>query len=363
MSPHIYRFYETLRVFLACPGDLVAERSRFPRILDRVNSLRAHSMGFHLEAVGWERVVPSFGRPQELINQELMTADLTLVVFWNRVGVPSDANSGITGTQEEFELAVKRYGRVDPYAQSETNRPLLYVYFRDQTEPDTESAAKVRAFRKTVEEGKQLLYRQYSQESEWEELMMEHLVAFLNGRKRTDLERAVERIPPQGNVLFGWFYWQAIYEEGWFKIVPFDFDGDDSDEEVTFRFQQSQHWLTFEKQGIGYEVRQNGDFVDCLTSSRKIHLAIKDVNNDGVAELLIGAYRGDAFAMVGIYGMKDGRFTELAVLPGQKNIYVFENGHIVMPFGSVGLCFDYRWKDGVFEKRELHDPLMRLSAF
>src|SRR5258708_6771061 len=125
MSETVFRYYETLRVFLACPGDLVAERSRFPRILDKVNSLRAHSMGFHLEAVGWERVVPSFGRPQELINRELMTADLTVVVFWNRFGVPSDTKSELTGTQEEFEIAVKRYGEVNSFFEAETNRPLL----------------------------------------------------------------------------------------------------------------------------------------------------------------------------------------------------------------------------------------------
>ena len=66
-------FYQVKRVFLSCPDDLVSERSRFPKILETVNNLRAHSLGFHLEAVGWERVVPSFGRPQQLINEELRT--------------------------------------------------------------------------------------------------------------------------------------------------------------------------------------------------------------------------------------------------------------------------------------------------
>src|SRR6185437_3401465 len=110
MEPKHYRYYETLRVFLACPGDLVAERSSFPRILETVNVLRAHSMGFHLEAVGWERVIPSFGRPQELINKELKTADLTVVVFWNKIGAPSAEKGDITGTLEEFKIAAERYG-------------------------------------------------------------------------------------------------------------------------------------------------------------------------------------------------------------------------------------------------------------
>ena len=210
-----FSFYESLRVFLACPGDLVAERSRFPRILDKVNTLRAHSMGFHLEAVGWERVMPSFGRPQALINRELMSADLTLVLFWNRLGVPSGAESGVTGTQEEFDIAAARCGD-NGEADASGNRPSLCVYFREQTIVDTETAAAVRAFRLNIEEEKRLLYRQYSSETEWEELVTEHLVAFLNGRQRTPLERAVETMlqvaPPENPVLIGHFYWQAVYD-------------------------------------------------------------------------------------------------------------------------------------------------------
>lgn len=361
-QPH-YRFYEAIRVFLACPGDLVAERSRFPRVLDSVNALRAHSMGFHLEAVGWERIVPSFGRPQELINRELLTADLTIVMFWNRFGFPSGAEGGITGTQEEFELAVQRYERAGTPSNPRANRPLLYVYFKEQTEADTEGAAKIRAFRKTIEEGRRLLYRQYTQADEWEELLTEHLVAFLNGRMRTDIETAVERLSPADAIMTGNFYWQAMYEVGTVLRIRFDFDGDDEDEDVTFRFQQTRHWLTFEKHSEGSEIVMQDDFVECLEASSRIHLAIKDVNNDGVPELLIAADRGDASVMLGVYGMSGGRFSEITVLPGQHRIYIFERGHIAMPYGSVGLSWYHTWKDGAFHTEELHDPLRRLSAF
>jgi hypothetical protein len=66
-------------------------------------------MGFHLEAVGWERVVPSFGRPQELINKELRTADLTLVVFWNKIGAPSDVT--IVGIDHAFSFPLAYFER------------------------------------------------------------------------------------------------------------------------------------------------------------------------------------------------------------------------------------------------------------
>ena len=76
-AEHEFQFYQIKRVFLACPGDLMAERSRFPRLLETVNNLRAHSLGFHLQPVGWERVIPSFGRPQSLINLELHALTLS----------------------------------------------------------------------------------------------------------------------------------------------------------------------------------------------------------------------------------------------------------------------------------------------
>jgi hypothetical protein len=225
---------------------------------------------------------------------------------------------------------------------------MLYVYFREQTEPETESAAKVREFRKTIEDSKKLLYRQYSQESEWERLLTEHLIAFLNGRKRADLEMAVQRITPLCKVMDGQFYWQALYGQSGVLDINFDFDGDDNDETVSFKFQQTRHWLGFIKNHVGCEISMSQHFVDCLNESSKIHLGLKDVTNHGVAELLIAANRPLASAMLGVYGLKDGSFSELATLGGQYLFHVFERGHITAPYGSVGLYSDYRWENENF---------------
>jgi hypothetical protein len=112
-----------------------------------------------------------------------------------------------------------------------------------------------------------------------------------------------------------------------------------------------------------HEVSLSPDFVECLCTAERIHLGIKDVTNDGIAELLIAADTGTASAMLGVYGMKDGRFSELAVLSGQYRFYVYEKGHIVAPYGSVGLYCDYQWENGQFSQQELCDPLRRRSAF
>src|SRR5665213_2801473 len=154
MSESPYRYYQVLRVFLACPSELVAERSRFSRVLDRVNNLAAHPLGFHLQAVGWERVLPTHGRPQELINEELRTADLVVVLFWNKIGVPSGDDPSVTGTVEEFQLAMSLRAPGEWGEENRNARPVLFVYFRKQTEPETDSAKDVREFRKTVESTK-----------------------------------------------------------------------------------------------------------------------------------------------------------------------------------------------------------------
>ena len=63
--------------------------------------------------------------------------------------------------------------------------------------------------------------------------------------------------------------------------------------------------------------------------------------------------------MLGVYGMKGGRFSELAKIGGQYRFYICESGHIVAPYGSVGLYWDYKWEDGEFRQNELYDPLRR----
>ena len=194
---------------------------------------------------------------------------------------------------------------------------------------------------------------------------MEHLVAFLNGRRRKELEVAVQSLPPEAQIMKGRFLWQASYGESGVITVTADFDGNDRDETVTFRFQQTQHWLTFSRDGVGYEISPSDEFTEYLQGARAIHLAVKDVTNDGIPELLIAADAGDANLQLAILGMREGRFAELAVLGGQFKVYVYEGGHIIMPYGSVGLYIDYRWnanKKG-FDKQDLYDPLQTRPAF
>ena len=53
-----------LRVFLATPGGLDAERHIFREEVCHFNEDHGHEMGFVLAAVGWEQVSSGAGRPK-----------------------------------------------------------------------------------------------------------------------------------------------------------------------------------------------------------------------------------------------------------------------------------------------------------
>jgi hypothetical protein len=353
-------FYQIIRVFLACPGDLVTERSKFPRILESINNLRAHSLGLHLEAVGWERVMPSFGRPQELINSELRTADLVVVLFWNRVGFPAKRDSKKTGTIEEFELAREIYKASVKGTYGYEGHPRILAYFRKQTEPETEQAQQVLTFRRSLEEERDLFFREYSSFEEWEEMFREHAVAFIDGIVPVTVETAVANLPIRTSILNGNFLLRRVYSYQILEI-EFDFDGDRNEERIKFWFQQTQHWLTLYKFDQAKRCELDWEFAEFLNTADIIELAVKDVNNDGFPELIIAAHNcGDFTTQVSVWGYRvsDGeertldKFVQLGLLTGQHLVYVIEGGVLNMPYGSVGLFTEYRWNGEAFAEAD-----------
>lgn len=350
-----FRFYEIKRIFLACPEDLAAERSRFMRLLETVNNLRAHSLGFHLQAVGWERVIPSHGRPQALINQELDTADLVVVMFWNRIGSPASTKWNETGTIEEFKRARANFER--------HGTPLVWVYFKTPTptaEPDAQLQG-VRDFRGTLERGLDIFFREFPTTEEWEEMFREHLVAYLDGLKRWDIEANFASMRPELAILEGHFLGEGIYEHRGPLEFLIDLDGDGIDEEVRFSHHHGSEHLTLKK----FHKTLHFDIPGKLYAESEpkepdfFHLALKDVNNDGLPEVLLAACPSVARLAVAIWGFKKpsdrafvaGPFDLLAVLEGQNSATVLDGGRIRLPYGSIGAAFVYEWCGDHLEKR------------
>lgn len=353
-----FRFYEIKRVFLACPGDLAAERSKFMRLLDTVNNLRAHSLGFHLQAVGWERIIPSHGRPQSLINEELQTADLVVVMFWNRIGSPASPNSKETGTVEEFNRARANFER--------HGTPLVWVYFKIPSAELDPQLQGVLDFRGALEREHDIFFREFSSTAEWEEMFREHLVAYLDGLKRWDIEANFVSMRPEIAILKGRFLCEGIYEYRERLEFSIDLDGDGVDEKIAFSHHHGAEDLVLKKFDKTFHFRIPDKFYDKAEPLRPepkrpefFHLALKDVNNDGFPEILLAAHPGIAKLEIAIWGFKNpsnrtfeaGAFDLLDVLEGQNFAIIFEGGRLRMPYGSIGAAFVYEWSGGHFERR------------
>ncbi|MBZ5582811.1 MAG: SpoIIE family protein phosphatase [Acidobacteriia bacterium] len=116
-----------LRVIVASPGDVEAERELVPVIADELNRSVAADRGLRLEVVRWETdSFPGFdpGGPQGLIDKALNIAgsDILIGIFWKRFGTPVPGAQ--SGTEHEFRLAYDAWKR--------QGRPQVMMYFNDR---------------------------------------------------------------------------------------------------------------------------------------------------------------------------------------------------------------------------------------
>lgn len=107
MADRITRY----KVFIASPGGLDEERQAFrDTIRDYNEEMNAQRRDITFMAVGWEETLPGRGRPQSLINDDIIECDYFILLLWNRWGSPPDTpgkSPYSSGCEEEFELALK----------------------------------------------------------------------------------------------------------------------------------------------------------------------------------------------------------------------------------------------------------------
>ncbi|RAJ92241.1 hypothetical protein LX87_05209 [Larkinella arboricola] len=90
------------KVMIASPSDVPKERALIREIINEWNSIHSKDKKIVLMPIGWEsHASPAFGRPQEIINQQVLhDADLLVALFWNRIGSPT--GKAQSGTIEEI---------------------------------------------------------------------------------------------------------------------------------------------------------------------------------------------------------------------------------------------------------------------
>src|SRR5215470_1758440 len=97
-----------LRIVVASPGDVNAERDVVLEVVNEINRGVAADRGLRLEVIRWETdTYPGFHPegPQGPIDKILRIEDCDVVIgiFWKRFGTP--AKEGTTGTEHEIRRA------------------------------------------------------------------------------------------------------------------------------------------------------------------------------------------------------------------------------------------------------------------
>jgi HEAT repeat protein len=166
-----------IKVVVASPVDVQAERDLLPGVIDELNRGIAADRNLTLELVRWETdSFPGFHPegPQGLIDSVLKIedSDILIGIFWKRFGTRvMDANSG---TEHEFLAAYE--------AWKQKGLPQIMVYFNQK--PYTPSSSKeaeqwtqVLKFKENFpEEG---LWWKYDGEADFERKVRNHLTQFI----------------------------------------------------------------------------------------------------------------------------------------------------------------------------------------
>lgn len=171
---------QLLRVVVASPGDVPAERDAVSSVVEEINRSIGADRRVRLEVIRWETDThPGFhpDGPQGLIDPILRIedSDLLIGIFWKRFGTPTkDASSG---TEHEIRFAIDGWrGK---------GQPQVFIYFNDEkaTPKSAQEAlqwAQVLQFRDTFpSEG---LWSPYTGVSDFERLLRVHLTNYLRNR-------------------------------------------------------------------------------------------------------------------------------------------------------------------------------------
>lgn len=158
-----------------------AERERFREVLLSYNEDDAYERGLVFIPVGWEQTLGGIGRPQAKINEQVVECDYLVLVLWDRWGsAPSVGGPHTSGAEEEYELA--RTCLADPARPMKDILVLFKGIDERQLSDPGGQLSKVLAFKKQLEESKQILFARFDTMEEFERALRRHLLGWIRER-------------------------------------------------------------------------------------------------------------------------------------------------------------------------------------
>lgn len=169
-----------IRIVIASPGDVQAERRSLPTIIEELNEGIGGILNLRLQLTRWETdVYPGFhvDGPQGHIDSilRIQDCDLLLGIFWKRFGKP--VKDAASGTEHEFKVAY------DTWKHGGT--PHIMMYFNQkpytpQSQEETEQWGRVLEFRKSIaDEG---VFVTYNGVNKFKDLTRKHLTQWLRDK-------------------------------------------------------------------------------------------------------------------------------------------------------------------------------------
>lgn len=185
-----------VRIFVASPSDMKAERDRVGKIVSRLNHSTARQLGLVLEFTDWSTYVrPSMAdRPETVVLDQLGvdTWDVFIGLLWLKFGTPTGAEDSLTrtpyasGTQEEFTLAYRSW--------RSTKRPSIMMYRCERVPANLRDInpaqlQQVETFFSNFEADSSTpgLYQTFREAEELEEHLHKHLSALLFEKTKAPL--------------------------------------------------------------------------------------------------------------------------------------------------------------------------------
>ena len=166
------RIETVVRVFVASPDDVLAEREAVEEVVQELNTTWSSTIGVRLHVVRWE----TDSRPgvstdaQQVINEQIGDDyDIFLAIVWSRMGTPTPRAD--SGTGEEFRHALSR-------SRAHPDSVRIMVYFKDAPVPpsqvDIEQLQRVRRFQEELRDAG-ILFRRFIEPEEFGKLLRIHL--------------------------------------------------------------------------------------------------------------------------------------------------------------------------------------------